>query len=242
MFCVVKAFQNMAESAIFAQIVVSLVSTYGCYVFASIIACDPWHLATCFAQYLLFAPIYINLLNIFAFSNLHDFSWGTKEQTTAEIDLGVTKKVGKDTVDMTLPSDQTDIDAAYDSSLHSLKTRPMIVPPPLSQKAKEEAMADYYSSVRTFVLLAWVLSNVRGVPLSRSRCSADLDLPSRLSWSRPSSREITPTPSATVEVMVALRSVRPGRPTPHDVADLKPTLQTSSSFSSSSPSVSFASR
>ncbi|ORY83474.1 chitin synthase-domain-containing protein [Leucosporidium creatinivorum] len=159
-FCVVKAVQNMAESAIFAQIVVSMISTYGCYVVASIIACDPWHLVTCFAQYLLFAPIYINLLNIYAFSNLHDFSWGTKEQTTAEIDLGVTKKVGKDTVDMTLPSDQTDIDAAYDLSLHSLKTRPMIVPPPLSQKAKEEAVADFYQSVRTNVLLLWVLSNV----------------------------------------------------------------------------------
>lgn len=159
-FCVVKAVQNMSESAIFAQIVVSIVSTYGCYVVASIIACDPWHLLTCFAQYLLFAPIYINLLNIFAFSNLHDFSWGTKEQTTAEIDLGVTRKVGKDTVDMNLPSDQTDIDAAYDLSLHSLKTRPMIVPPPLSLKAKEEAAADYFQSVRTNVLLLWVLSNV----------------------------------------------------------------------------------
>lgn len=92
---------------------------------------------------------------------MHDFSWGTKEQTTQEIDLGVTKRVGTDVVDIRLPSDQADIDVAYDTSLHNLKTRPMIVPPPLSDKAKEEAMRDWYASVRTNVLLSWVLTNVR---------------------------------------------------------------------------------
>lgn len=51
-------------------------------------------------------------------------------------------------------------DVAYDRALHHLKTRPMIVPPPLSQKAKVEAIGDFYASVRTNVLLAWVLSNV----------------------------------------------------------------------------------
>ena len=37
----------------------------------------------------------------------------------------------------------------------------MIVPPQLSHKQKEEAVRDFYASVRTNVLLAWVLSNVR---------------------------------------------------------------------------------
>lgn len=69
------------------------------------------------------------------------------------------KQVGKDVVDMALPSDQADIDVAYDRSLHNLKTRPMLVPPPLSAAAKQEALGDFYASVRTNVLLAWVLSN-----------------------------------------------------------------------------------
>jgi hypothetical protein len=51
-------------------------------------------------------------------------------------------------------------DVAYDRSLHNLKTRPMIIPPALSHKAREEAVADFYASVRTNVLLLWVLSNV----------------------------------------------------------------------------------
>lgn len=36
---------------------------------SSILALDPWHLVTSMPQYMLFAPVYINLLNIFAFSN-----------------------------------------------------------------------------------------------------------------------------------------------------------------------------
>lgn len=52
------------------------------------------------------------MLNIYAFANLHDFSWGTKEQTTSEIDLGITKKVNQNEVDMALPADQSDIGAS----------------------------------------------------------------------------------------------------------------------------------
>ncbi|BGP33612.1 Chitin synthase, class 3 [Rhodotorula toruloides] len=158
-FCVYQAVKQSADSLIMAQICISLASTYGCYLVASLIAGDPWHMVTSLLQYLLLAPSYINLLNIYAFANLHDFSWGTKEQTTSEIDLGITKKVNQNEVDMALPADQSDIDILYDRSLHNLKTRPMIIPPPLSDKAKTEAVRDRYQSIRTNILLSWVLSN-----------------------------------------------------------------------------------
>ncbi|GAA6007454.1 uncharacterized protein JCM10292_002411 [Rhodotorula paludigena] len=158
-YCVYKAVEQSAESLIMAQIVISLVSTYGIYILASLIALDPWHIVTSMGQYLLLSPLYINLLSIYAFSNLHDFSWGTKEQTKSEIDLGITRKVGQNEVDMALPADQTDIDVVYDRSLHNLKTRPMIIPPALSDKQKEEAVRDHYQSIRTNVLLSWVLTN-----------------------------------------------------------------------------------
>ena len=76
-FCVYKAVEQSGDSLIMAQIVVSLVSTYGVYVLASIIALDPWHIVTSMVQYMLLAPLYINLLAIYANSNLHDFSWGS---------------------------------------------------------------------------------------------------------------------------------------------------------------------
>jgi chitin synthase len=33
---------------------------------------------TSFIQYLLLSPSYINVLNVYAFCNTHDISWGTK--------------------------------------------------------------------------------------------------------------------------------------------------------------------
>lgn len=36
----------------------------------------------------------------------------------------------------------------------------MIIPPALSDKQKEEAVRDHYQSIRTNVLLSWVLTNV----------------------------------------------------------------------------------
>ncbi|GAA5991239.1 hypothetical protein JCM11641_004030 [Rhodosporidiobolus odoratus] len=157
--CVYYAIKGSAESLIMAQIVISLASTYGVYVLSSVLALDPWHLITSMAQYMLMAPVYINVLNIYAFANLHDFSWGTKEMTQSDIDLGITRKVGENEVDMALPSNQTDLDQDYDQALFHLKTRPMILPPSLTHKQKEEAVRDHYQSIRTNILLAWVLSN-----------------------------------------------------------------------------------
>jgi chitin synthase len=68
-------------------------------------------------QYLLLAPSYVNLLNIYAFANLHDFSWGTKSQDENQIDLGITKKVNNTEVEVALPSDQTDIGSSFLSCL-----------------------------------------------------------------------------------------------------------------------------
>ncbi|POY76549.1 putative Chitin synthase [Rhodotorula taiwanensis] len=156
-FCVYKAVELSADSLIMAQIVISLVSTYGCYLLSSFIALDPWHMFTSILQYLLLAPSYINLLSCFAFCNLHDLSWGTKEQTKSEIDLGITRKINKNEVDMALPADQSDIDVVYDRSLHNLKTRPMIIPPQLTAGQRRDAVMDHYQSIRTNILLAWAV-------------------------------------------------------------------------------------
>lgn len=60
------------------DIVISLGATYGLYIISSILHADPWHLITCFLQYMMFLPSYVIVLSIFAFSNLHDLAWGTK--------------------------------------------------------------------------------------------------------------------------------------------------------------------
>lgn len=43
-YCIVRVANQMDDNALFAQIVISLVVTYGVYIVASLMALDPWHL------------------------------------------------------------------------------------------------------------------------------------------------------------------------------------------------------
>ena len=157
--CLSKVVNRVEHDAIYAQMVVSLLATYGVYLISSILACDPLHLITSFLQYLLLAPTYINILNIYAFCNLHDFSWGTKGDTIVSNDLGAVTSTGKGTVEITLPTAQADIDTAYDDALNNLRTRPMIIRGDASNEEKATRQMDYYKNIRTNVVLVWALSN-----------------------------------------------------------------------------------
>ena len=89
-----------------------------------------------------------------------DFTWGTKADRSEE-DLGVVQKSQDGTVEVELPTDQTDIDASYDDALHSLRTRPKLLAGAPSAAQKDRIKQDYYASTRTNVILLWALSNVR---------------------------------------------------------------------------------
>lgn len=65
-------------------LVAAVMSTIGIYLFASILFGDPWHMFSSFPQYMLLAPSFTNVLNVYAFCNLHDVSWGTKGSDKAE--------------------------------------------------------------------------------------------------------------------------------------------------------------
>lgn len=56
----------------FRSVVISLLATYGLYVIASVLYLDPWHMITSFSQYLFLLPTYVNILNVYAFCNIHD--------------------------------------------------------------------------------------------------------------------------------------------------------------------------
>ncbi|CVK84447.1 probable CHS-3 chitin synthase 3 [Fusarium proliferatum] len=59
-------------------IIVAAFSVFGVYILSALLALDPWHLFTSFAQFLFISSSYVNILNIYAFSNTHDVSWGRK--------------------------------------------------------------------------------------------------------------------------------------------------------------------
>jgi len=112
---------------------------------------------TSFVQYLLMAPSYINVLNVYAFANVHDVSWGTKGDNKVSTDLGVVA-VKKDTneVEVAVPTEERDINAAYEDAMAVLQTKA-----PKEDKTPDEKtlQEDYYKQFRTNVLMAWVLTN-----------------------------------------------------------------------------------
>ncbi|TFK88987.1 glycosyltransferase family 2 protein [Polyporus arcularius HHB13444] len=152
---------SLFTNSIFRNIVISLVATLGLYVAASIIFFEPWHMITSFLQYLLMAPSYISVLNVYAVRDCSpDVSWGTKGDNKISTDLGVVK-VGpnKNEVEVAVPTEETDINAAYEDAIHMLSTKPPKVDSKPDAATQQE---DYYRSFRTkCVLLWWTLSNVR---------------------------------------------------------------------------------
>ncbi len=59
-------------------VIVACASIFGVYYAASFLSLDPWHMFSSYPQYLFVASSYTNILNIYAFSNWHDVSWGAK--------------------------------------------------------------------------------------------------------------------------------------------------------------------
>ncbi|OZJ02826.1 Chitin synthase 1 [Bifiguratus adelaidae] len=145
----------------FRDIIISLASTYVMYFVASFMFFDPWHMFTSFIQYLFLTPSYTNILNIYAFCNTHDVSWGTKGDTGVATDLGVvaSKKddKGNHTVELTLPTEQKDLNAAYEEACLDLQKKVPEVHQKRDAKTKQE---DYYKAFRTRLVVSWIVSNM----------------------------------------------------------------------------------
>ncbi|EGN97877.1 glycosyltransferase family 2 protein [Serpula lacrymans var. lacrymans S7.3] len=149
---------DLFSNAIFRDVILSLSATLGLYIVSSLIFFEPWHMITSFLQYMLMAPSYIAVLNVYAFANVHDVSWGTKGDNKVSTDLGVVSAgKNKNEVEVAVPTAETDIDAAYEDAIHVLSTKP---PKEESKPDPATQQEDYYKTFRTNVLLVWTLSNV----------------------------------------------------------------------------------
>lgn len=141
------------------NMVISLSSTYGIYLVSSCLHRQPFHMVTSFLPYLLLLPGYINILNIYAFCNTHDVSWGTKGDNSVAKDLGVVKVSEKDkgvkTVEIELPADQHDINCQYDEALFALDEKQVRNEDSGGSLTKD----DYYRSFRTHLVLVWIACN-----------------------------------------------------------------------------------
>ncbi|ODV81131.1 glycosyltransferase family 2 protein [Suhomyces tanzawaensis NRRL Y-17324] len=140
-------------NAEFRDLVVATSSTYALYFLASFLYFEPWHMFTSFVQYILLSPSYINVLNIYAFCNIDDVSWGTKGDTGAK-DLGAAKVREDGTFDVKIPISQEEINQSYLDQLEKIKN-----PVPEDTSPHVQSNEDYYAFVRSMTVLVWITSN-----------------------------------------------------------------------------------
>jgi chitin synthase len=138
-------------------IIIALMSTFGLYYVASFLYMDPWHMFTSFPQYLLIMSSYVNILNVYAFSNWHDVSWGTKGSDKAEaLPSAKTEKGsdGKHNIIEEPDIPQADIDSQFEATVK--RALAPYIPP---VEGDEKTLEDSYKSFRTHLCTAWIGSN-----------------------------------------------------------------------------------
>jgi len=138
-------------------VIIALAATFGLYFVASFLYLDPWHMITSFFQYLLLMPSFINILMIYAFSNWHDVSWGTKGSDKVDVlPSAQTKKdeKGKQTVVEEVDRPQADIDSQFEATVR--RALAPYVPP---KEKEEKNLEDSYKNFRTRLVATWIFSN-----------------------------------------------------------------------------------
>ncbi|PLB50580.1 chitin synthase B [Aspergillus steynii IBT 23096] len=145
------------SDGLMVNIVISMLSTIGLYFFSSFLYLDPWHMFTSSAQYFALMPSYVCTLQIYAFCNTHDVTWGTKGDNVVNTDLGTAKIINGSIVEVEMPSEQLDIDSGYDAALRNLRDRLEVPEPPTPESQLQE---DYYRAVRTYMVSIWMIANL----------------------------------------------------------------------------------
>lgn len=141
---------------IFRTLIISMLSTYVLYLLSSLLFLDPWHMVTSFVQYLLLTPTYLNILNVYAFCNTHDITWGTKGDDKPEkLPAANLKPGGK--VDVAIPTDDADLNTQYETELRVFSQK---WAPPKKVVDEQTKHEDYYKGFRSGVVLAWMFCNL----------------------------------------------------------------------------------
>lgn len=147
---------------VFVLIVVSLLSTYGLYTIMLILYLDPWHMFTCSIQYFLMIPSYTCTLQIFAFCNTHDVSWGTKGDNNPKEDRSNQYIIEKNEQgEFEAVVVDTNIDENYLETLYQIRMKRANNKIKTVEHSKPVLEGeDYAKDVRTKVVLIWMVANL----------------------------------------------------------------------------------
>ena len=107
-----------------------------------------------FFQYLCLAPSFTNVLNVYAFCNLHDVSWGTKGSDKAEALPSVSSSKGKDEEAAVVQDTGCIQEAVFREALARAATKLEV-----KNVAEKHSMDNQNRSFRTRLVLFWMLTN-----------------------------------------------------------------------------------
>lgn len=109
-----------------------------------------------FLQYLCLAPSFTNVLNVYAFCNLHDVSWGTKGSDKVDALPSVSSSKTKDaeTVVEDMAKPQSDVDAAFKETVTRAITKIEVKEVP-----EKPTLDDQNKTFRTRLVAFWLLTN-----------------------------------------------------------------------------------
>jgi chitin synthase len=148
--------EELFKNPVFYNLIISVVATYGIWFIASLLMFDPWHMFTSLIQYVLLTPTYVNVLNVYAFCNTHDISWGTKGDDKAEKLPSVSTKDGSGKTDL---PDEGDLNAQYERELSVFRTKFVPEKKAPTPAQLDEKQQDYYRAVRSLTVLGWMICN-----------------------------------------------------------------------------------
>ncbi|SPN97353.1 probable Chitin synthase 3 [Cephalotrichum gorgonifer] len=148
--------QDLLKNPVFYNLIISVMATYGVWFVASLLMFDPWHMITSLIQYILLTPTYVNVLNVYAFCNTHDVSWGTKGDDKPDTLPSVSTKDGTGKTDL---PDAGDLDAQYLREMAVFREKPKVVKKVLTPSQIEEKQMDYYRAFRSITVIGWMITN-----------------------------------------------------------------------------------
>lgn len=172
---------DLFKNQVFYTLIVSVMSTYGIWLIASLLMFDPWHMFTSLVQYMLLTPTFTNILNVYAFCNTHDISWGTKGDDKPDKLPSVNTKDGQGKTDL---PDEGDLNAQYERELQVFARKPIKEVKALTPSQLDEKQLDYYRGVRTVVVLVWMITNFALAALVLSTAGLEKITPSDASESK----------------------------------------------------------
>src|SRR5258708_5448217 len=109
-----------------------------------------------FFQYLCLTPSFINVLNVYAFCNLHDVSWGTKGSDKVEALLSVSSSKGKNEAAVVQETErmQEDLNAVFRETVNRAMSKLEV-----KEVREKHSMDDQNRTFRTRLVVFWMFTN-----------------------------------------------------------------------------------